>query len=116
MGGPLGTFEVYRRSVQFVDHVNQATEVPREGNAHLVTQLRRAASSIPLNIAEGYGRYNPRDKRRFYLIARGSCFECVAAVDLCRGVGILDDEVRSTLLGDLDEIGRMLTALARRWE
>ena len=47
-------------------------------------QLRRASFSIMLNIAEGAGRFTDKDKRNFYVIARGSAFECVAILDyLC---------------------------------
>ena len=53
-----------------------AEEVPR-GNAALLDQLRRAASSIPLNIAEAAGRTGQADAARTYAIARGSAMECV---------------------------------------
>ncbi len=45
-------------------------------------QIRRAMSSIVLNIAEGSGKYGRRDKMNFYRIARASAFECVGAIDL----------------------------------
>jgi len=44
-------------------------------------QLRRASFSIMLNIAEGSGRFTARDKKNFYVISRGSVFECVAILD-----------------------------------
>ena len=114
MGFPLERFEAYRRAVGFVKQVNRVVKSPPEGCGNLLNQLRRAAVSIPLNIAEGYGRYNPADKRRFYLIARGSCYECAAAVDLCLEFGLVDASTHSSLMDDLDQVSRMLTALARR--
>ena len=45
-------------------------------------QLDRASTSIPLNIAEGNGKYTPRDRCRFFDIARGSSLECAAALDV----------------------------------
>ena len=54
-------------------------------------QLRRASFSIMLNIAEGSGRFTKPDKRNFYVIARGSVFECVAIFDYLQDIGILDE-------------------------
>ncbi|MBU0718146.1 MAG: four helix bundle protein [Planctomycetes bacterium] len=87
-----------------------------QGYAHLVSQLRRAATSVPLNIAEGYGRYNPKEKGRFYRIARGSCYECVAAVEICHRCSVLDDKARTIIRDELDATGRMLTGLIRSGE
>jgi four helix bundle protein len=52
------------------------------GNGYLRDQLRRASLSIVLNIAEGAGRFSPRDKARFYAMARGSACECAAVLDV----------------------------------
>ena len=52
------------------------------GNSHVRDQLKRAASSIALNIAEGSGRARKDDRKRFYSIARGSALECAAISDL----------------------------------
>ena len=49
---------------------------------HLRDQLQRAASSICLNLAEGYARISPRDKLRFFAISMGSVRECQALLDI----------------------------------
>jgi four helix bundle protein len=108
--------EVYQKALEFVSHVHSCTTDAPQGFAHLVNQLRRAATSIPLNIAEGYGRYNPKEKGRFYRIARGSCYECVAAVEICYRCKVLDNRTRAVIREELDAAGRMLTGLIRSGE
>lgn len=105
--------EVYRKSMDVVDLVESAARSPSRGSRHLMSQLRRAAASIPLNIAEGYGRFNPGEKKRFYLIARGSCFESIAAAELCHRSRIIDESRFRSLRGLLEEISRMLTGLIK---
>ena len=81
--------DVYRCAIQFLGHaVALANRVPR-GNASLADQLRRAALSVPLNVAEGSGKED-RDAKRFYTIARGSALECAAVLDVLEVLGIVD--------------------------
>ena len=51
---------------------------PSDERFGLISDMRRAANSIVHNIAEGFGRYEPRDKTRFYKISRGSCYEVMS--------------------------------------
>ncbi|HLO15036.1 MAG TPA: four helix bundle protein [Anaerolineales bacterium] len=60
-----------------------ASLLPPEEKFNLADQLRRAATSAVLNIAEGYGRYHYLDSLRFYYIARGSIMEILSALIVC---------------------------------
>jgi four helix bundle protein len=117
MGGVMAflfeDLDVYKLALDLAEKVRCATKSFPKGEWHLVDQFRRAAMSIPLNIAEGAGRYHPRDKKQFYWIARGSCFECIPIVDLCLRAGILNGETRGNLRGELERVAKMLTGLIR---
>ena len=84
-----------------------------KGNAALADQLRRASLSIPLHIAEGYGRRTHADRSRFYDIARGSAHECGAVLDASCILEIVDEEqfVRGKTL--LVRIVSMLVKMAQ---
>ena len=64
-----------------------ARELPVEEKYNLAPQIRRAAASLLLNIAEGYGRYHYLDTLRFYYIARGSLMEVLSGFIACNDAG-----------------------------
>jgi four helix bundle protein len=80
----MRNFRTYDLAVQFY-RVVKSVELP----GHLRSQLLRAASSIVLNLAEGYGKFSRADQRRYYQIAFGSVRECQSIFDL------LDSELGS---------------------
>jgi len=79
----------------------------------LTSQLRRAAVSIPANIAEGFKKAGVADKRRFMNIAQGSLEECRYYLILSRDLGYGDV---SQLLPQLEEVSRLLDAYTRAIE
>lgn len=72
---------VYQRSLEFIDFVNHISTF-KKNTLSVFEQLDRASSSIPLNIAEGTGKYTGKDKCRYYDIARGSALESAACLDV----------------------------------
>ena len=86
--------DVYRAAIQFIRMAYETAENLPRGNGHLGDQLRRAAISIPLNIAEGAGEFSPADKARFYRMALRSSTECAAILDVCRALGMQDEPAR----------------------
>ena len=104
--------EVYKKAKVF----NQSVAAfLKQSNTDRVThdQLRRASFSIMLNIAEGSARYTNKDKRNFYVIARGSVFECVAIFDYLKDQDLISEDVFSKYYEYLEEMSKMLFALIK---
>ena len=73
--------EVYRASLEFITWtVPLLSKLP--GSASVRNQLDRASTSVPLNIAEGHGKFTSADRCRFFDIARGSALESAACLDV----------------------------------
>jgi four helix bundle protein len=74
--------DVYRCAIEFLALAVRVTAHMPRGHADLRDQLRRASTSIPLNIAEASGKTGGADRARFHAIARGSALECGAILDV----------------------------------
>ena len=106
--------DVYRRAIEFLALAVRVTERMPRGQADLRDQLRRASTSIPLNIAEASGKTGAADRARFHAIARGSALECAAILDVLVLVGAAapgDVETGKTLLS---RVVAMLSKMCRR--
>src|SRR5262245_57501841 len=105
--------EVYREAVGFVAWLCAILEAPvRMGDVK--DQLDRASTSIPLNIAEGNGKYAPKDRCRFFDIAHGSALECAAGLDVLVAKAKLTPEQIRPGKEQLPRIVRMLMGLNKR--
>jgi len=87
---------------------------PREERFGLTSQLRRAATSAPSNIAEGCGRGTDADFRRFLRIAVGSACELEYHLQLARDLDLLTVESHTALSATCIEVKRMLSSLIKR--
>jgi four helix bundle protein len=76
-------------------------------------QLGRASFSIVLNIAEGSGRFSKPDRRNFFIISRGSVFECVAILDILSDQKLIDEKTFNSYLIKADELSRILFAMIK---
>src|SRR4051812_48471724 len=86
--------DVYQRSIEFLALAAEIADQPAKGNAALIDQLRRSASSIPLNIAEACGRTGKADAARTYAIARGSAMESAATLDALALLKVIDPSTK----------------------
>jgi four helix bundle protein len=89
-------------------------DFPREELFGITSQMRRAASSIGANIAEGTGRRSDGELTRFLHIARGSAAELEYHLLLARDLDLLSIAKFDSLRGQVDEIQRMLTSLIQQ--
>ena len=80
----------------------------------LTSQIRRAAVSIPTNIAEGCGRNTDKDFARFLQISMGSACELEYELLLSHELGLLDEQCHASLVGDVVEVKRMLSGFIKK--
>ena len=92
------------------------TDFPRSERFGLVQQIRRAAASIPANIAEGYGRGSRPEYLRFLRIANGSLKELETHLILATRLSITTDATTDPILEHADRLGRILRGLIRSLE
>jgi four helix bundle protein len=105
--------EVNRESIAFVAWLSGLLEgTVRVGDVQ--DQLDRASTSIPLNIAEGNGKYAPKDRCRFFDIAHGSALECAAGLDILVAKAKLTPKQIRPGRESLQSIVRMLMGLIKR--
>jgi len=105
-------FPVYKLALDFNEQVDKLlSDIDLPKNSRLADQLTRASLSIPLNIAEGAGRFHKADKKNFYIMARGSIFECVAVLDVLKTNGKASNEHHKALYSVLEELSKMVSGL-----
>jgi len=104
--------KVWQKAMDLAALCYQVTQrLPREELFGLTSQIRRAASSIPANVAEGHGREHTKEFLNHLSIARGSLMELETHLMLSQRVGLLQQAQLDGLLAPADEISRMLSGL-----
>ncbi len=88
---------------------------PKDEQYGLTSQMRRAAISVPSNIAEGRGRHSRKELLQFLYQARGSLLELENQVDIARDLGYVPEEAYASIVGKTEELGRILNSLINRF-
>jgi four helix bundle protein len=102
----------WQKAMDLVPQVYRATaNFPPEERYALTNQMRRAAVSIPSNIAEGAARRSKAEKRQFYLIARASLSELETQMDISERIGYVSMSDIEQLASYANEVGRLLNGL-----
>ena len=102
----------WNKAMELVTEIYRVTkEFPKEELFGLMSQLRRAAVSIPSNIAEGKGRLSKGEFRQFLGNARGSLAEVETQILIAQNLNYLDEPETSKLLAMVEEVGKVLNGL-----
>ena len=105
---------VWKASVEMaVDCYSATKALPRSETYGMISQIRRSAASIAANIAEGHGRENTGSFVQFLRMAQGSLKELETHLVICERVGLMHELETKKLLGQADEIGRMMRSMIR---
>ena len=106
--------EVWKKSIDWVEKIYLVSKVfPQEERFGLTSQLRRAAVSIPSNIAEGAARTGTGEFLQFLSVASGSLAEAETQVMIANRLGMLEKSEMDSLLSQAEEISKMLGGLKR---
>jgi len=106
--------KVWQRGMKFTVAISrESRQWPQDERFGLISQIRRAASSIPLNIAEGAGNSSDKEFCRYLEMALRSAYEVMTAIDIARGLEFLADKAADDLQKECDEIAAMLVGLMK---
>jgi len=107
--------DIWKRSIKLVEDIYRVTKsFPREELYGLTSQMRRAAVSIPSNIAEGFTRLHDKEYKQFLYIALGSCSELSTQIIIASRLKYFDNNKIEQLLNEIDEICRMTMSLIKK--
>jgi four helix bundle protein len=107
--------QIWQKGIAFVKRIYQETaHFPDTERYGLTNQMRRAAVSIPSNIAEGQARQHTGEFRQFLFIALGSIAEVETQTIIAQELGFLSEEISESLQADAVELQKMTRSLASR--
>lgn len=105
---------VWQRSIKFVSLIYQVTSnFPKEEKYGLIDQIRRAAVSICLNIAEGSGSGTDAEFIRFLRMAQRSAYEVIAALEIAINLNMADKNMVNEAINEVDQLSAMITGLIK---
>ncbi|MBU0486280.1 MAG: four helix bundle protein [Proteobacteria bacterium] len=107
--------DIWKKGVNLVKMIYEITEMfPKEEVYGLTSQMRRAAISIPSNVAEGFKRFHNKEYKHFLYIAQGSCAELETQLTIAKELSYLKITKEQELLEEIDHIGRMISNLIKK--
>lgn len=107
--------KIWQKSIILVEACYRVSaSLPVEERFGLTSQIRRASTSVPANIAEGFGRWNSREFLRFLAIASGSLRELETHLVIACRLGYLSERANEPLFQSIDELAKMLFRMRER--
>ena len=96
---------VWEKAINLSEKVFKLTvTLPKSEDYGIISQIRRSANSVSVNIAEGFGRNTNKDKRNFYIIARGSAFETQSHLLYGNKIKYFESKVIEELISEYDSL------------
>jgi len=115
MDKPHKKLNAWQKSVEFCVKLYEITEkFPKSELYGLTNQIRRAAVSVPSNVAEGAARNSSKESSQFYNVARGSISEIDTQVEIASRLGFIDDNDKHIMINNLTEIDKLLYGLWKK--
>ena len=106
---------IWQKGIQLVENIYTASKsLPKEERYGLQSQLRRAAVSVPSNIAEGFARLHNKEYRNFLYISLGSCAELTTQIIIASRLKYINATEADDLLNQIDEISKMTMSLIKK--
>ena len=106
---------IWKEGIEVVKETYKVTEkLPKKETYGLTAQMRRAAVSIPSNVAEGFRRYHNKEYKQFLYITMGSCAELETQITIASELNYIQKSEEDNLLKRLDYIGRMISNLIKK--
>ena len=102
--------DIYQKAINFAIEIRKLCRNIKT-DYDILDQLKRAALSVSLNIAEGSGRWHKGEKRNFYYISRGSLFECVPILKIIEKEKLISEEQYKYYYDKAENLAKMLTKL-----
>jgi len=102
---------VYKKAKELNKEVISFLRSSKSTDSYIRDQLKRASISTVINIAEGSGKFSRADKRNFYIISRGSVYECVSLLELILEDNLMSQEQFNDFYRKHEEISKMLLGL-----
>jgi len=109
--------DAWKKAHAFILEIYKVTRTfPDEELYGIVSQMKRAASSITANVAEGFSRYHYNDKIRFYLNARGSVSELQNFLFLSRDLNFIGEKIFAPLYATSEDVAKLINGMVRSIE
>ena len=109
--------EIYQEGYELLKEIYEITsKYPKEEQYVMLTQIRRAALSIVLNIAEGYGRQSKDDFKRFLKMSFGSVNEVEVLLELSKDLKYISEEQYNGIIGKYNTLGKRIYTLMIKWQ
>lgn len=107
--------DIWSKGIEVVKDTYKLTEkFPKRETYGLISQMRRAAVSIPSNVAEGFRRYHNKEYKQFLYVSLGSCAELETQITIAKELKYIPKDEEAILLEKLDHLCRMTTNLIKK--